>query len=59
MLLLVLLDLNITNSSGGMILEEISESANETDMPGKYVSPEILFNSHKEGERESRETSRI
>lgn len=61
-LLLVLLDLNITNSSIGMIFEEISEPANETDTPGKYVSPETLFNrhkSHKEGGRESREKSRI
>ncbi|ETE72753.1 NADH-cytochrome b5 reductase 2, partial [Ophiophagus hannah] len=41
-------DLNVTNSSSGVILEEISEPANETDMPGKYASPETLFNNHKE-----------
>lgn len=59
LVLLLLLDLNITNSSSGVILEEISEPANETDMPGKYASHGNLLNSSKEGEKESREKSRI
>ncbi|KAK9409989.1 ovochymase-2-like [Crotalus adamanteus] len=42
-------DLNITNSSSGVILEEISEPANETDMPDDSCGlasnqPRFLFN---------------